>query len=50
VPRELRDLPNTVLMPHLGSATGTARDAMARLCVENVVAVIEGREPPTPVV
>jgi glyoxylate reductase len=50
VPRELRDLPNTVLLPHLGSATGTARDAMARLCVDNVVAVIEGREPPTPVV
>jgi glyoxylate reductase len=50
VPRELRELPNTVLMPHLGSATGTARDAMARLCVDNVVAVMEGREPPTPVV
>lgn len=50
VPPELRELPNTVLLPHLGSATGTARDAMARLCVENVVAVIEGREPPTPVV
>jgi glyoxylate reductase len=50
VPRGLRELPNTVLLPHLGSATGTTRDAMARLCVENVIAVIEGREPPTPVV
>jgi glyoxylate reductase len=50
VPRELRELPNTVLLPHLGSATDTARDAMARLCVANVIAVIEGREPPTPVV
>jgi glyoxylate reductase len=50
VPRELRELPNTVLLPHLGSATGAARDAMARLCAENVIAVIEGREPPTPVV
>jgi glyoxylate reductase len=50
VPRELRELPNTVLLPHLGSATGTTRDAMARLCAANVVAVIEGREPPTPVV
>ena len=49
-PRELRELPNTVLLPHLGSATETARDAMARLCVENVIAVIEEREPPTPVV
>jgi glyoxylate reductase len=47
---ELRELPNTVLLPHLGSATGATRDAMARLCVENVIAVIEGREPLTPVV
>jgi glyoxylate reductase len=50
VPRELRELPNTVLLPHLGSATGATRGAMARLCAENVIAVIEGREPPTPVV
>jgi glyoxylate reductase len=50
VPQELREMPNTVLLPHLGSATGTTRDAMARLCVENVTAVIDGREPPTPVV
>jgi glyoxylate reductase len=50
VPRELRELPNTVLLPHIGSATGKTREAMARLCVENVFAVIEGREPPTPVV
>jgi glyoxylate reductase len=46
----LRQLPNTVLLPHLGSATGATRDAMARLCAENVIAVIEGREPLTPVV
>jgi glyoxylate reductase len=50
VPPELRELPNTVLLPHIGSATGTTRDAMARLCAENVLAVIEAREPPTPVV
>jgi glyoxylate reductase len=50
LPPELRELPNTVLLPHLGSATATARDAMARLCVDNVIAVIEGHEPPTPVV
>jgi hypothetical protein len=50
VPGSLRELPNTVLLPHLGSATGATRDAMARLCVENVIAVIEGREPPAPVV
>jgi glyoxylate reductase len=50
VPRELRELPNTVLLPHIGSATGKTREAMARLCVDNVMAVIEGREPPTPLV
>jgi glyoxylate reductase len=50
VPAELRELPNTVLLPHLGSATGATRDAMADLCAENVIAVIEGREPPTPIV
>jgi glyoxylate reductase len=50
VPRELRELSNTVLLPHIGSATGKTREAMARLCADNVFAVIEGREPPTPVV
>jgi glyoxylate reductase len=50
VPVELRQLPNTVLLPHVGSGTITARDAMARLCAENVIAVMEGREPPAPVV
>lgn len=44
VPAELRQLPNTVLLPHLGSATAQTRDAMARLVAENVIAVIEGRE------
>ncbi|HEY5197573.1 MAG TPA: NAD(P)-dependent oxidoreductase, partial [Solirubrobacteraceae bacterium] len=50
VPAELVRLPNTVLVPHIGSATRSTRDAMARLCAENVIAVLEGREPPTPVV
>ena len=50
VPDELRELPNTVLLPHIGSATAATRNAMARLCAENVIAVVEGREPPTPVI
>ena len=50
VPRDLRELSNTVLLPHVGSATTTTRDAMARLCAENVIAVLDGHEPPTPVV
>jgi glyoxylate reductase len=50
VPSDLRALPNTVLLPHIGSATGTTRDAMARLCADNVIAVLDGRDPPTAVV
>jgi glyoxylate reductase len=50
VPLELRELRNTVLLPHIGSATATTRDAMARLCADNVIAVLDGRDPPTPVV
>lgn len=50
VPRELRELRNTVLTPHIGSGTGATRDAMARLVAENVIAVVGGREPPAPVV
>ena len=50
MPAELRELPNTVLLPHLGSGTVATRNAMARLCAENVIAVLEGREPPTPVI
>jgi glyoxylate reductase len=50
VPRELRELPNTVLTPHIGSATADTRDAMARLVAANVIAVVEGREPPAPVI
>jgi glyoxylate reductase len=50
VPAELRALPNTVMLPHIGSATEATRNAMARLCAENVIAVIDGRRPPTAVV
>jgi glyoxylate reductase len=50
VPTELRELPNTVLLPHVGSATDTTRDAMARLVADNVIAVLDGGEPLTRVV
>ncbi len=50
VPAELVELPNTVLVPHVGSATQVTRDAMAKLCADNVIAVLDGRDPPTPVV
>ncbi len=41
---------DVVLLPHIGSATVTARTAMADLAVANLAAVLEGRQPPTPVV
>jgi glyoxylate reductase len=41
---------NVVLLPHVGSATLETRSAMAGLAIENAVAVLDGREPPTPVV
>lgn len=46
----LTDLPNTVLLPHLGSATHHTRDAMAVLASKNLIAVLKGEEPPHAVV
>jgi glyoxylate reductase len=46
----LAELPNVVLLPHLGSATTTTRSRMAAMAAENVVAVLAGREPPNAVV
>ena len=49
MPPELTRLENVVLAPHIGSATTRARDGMARVVAENVIAVLEGRDPLTPV-
>ncbi len=46
---ELLELDNVVLLPHLGSATATARNAMAKLVAENVIAVLAGKPALTPV-
>jgi len=40
---------NVLLAPHLGSATRETRTAMAELAVRNVLAVLSGRQPVTPV-
>jgi glyoxylate reductase len=45
----LLDLDNVVLAPHLGSATRETRTAMADLAVSNVLAVLGGGQPLTPV-
>jgi glyoxylate reductase len=50
VPAEILAAPRTALTPHIGSATVKARDGMARAAAENVIAVLEGREPPDRVV
>jgi glyoxylate reductase len=46
---DLPGLDNAVLVPHLGSATRETRTAMAELAAANVVAVLAGEDPPTPV-
>jgi len=40
-----RDLDNTFLLPHIGSATQETRDAMGFRALDNLDAVIAGREP-----
>lgn len=45
----LLKLPNVILAPHLGSATETARNEMAAITAKNVIAVLKGRKPVTPV-
>lgn len=42
----LADCPNTVLLPHLGSATIATRAAMARIAAENLCAALRGERPP----
>jgi len=42
----LRELNQVVLLPHLGSATIETRIRMGMMCVENVLAVLEGKPAP----
>ncbi len=49
-PAEILAAPNAVLTPHIGSATTRARDAMAATVADNVLAVLEGGEPPNRVI
>jgi glyoxylate reductase len=50
VPEALVAAPRCTLLPHIGSATTRAREAMARTAAENVLAALAGSEPPNPVI
>ena len=45
----LLKMENVVVLPHVGSATDATRTAMLDLSVKNVVAVLQGKPPLTPV-
>jgi len=46
---DLFGLENVLLVPHLGSGTTETRTAMADLAADNVIAVLNGRPPVTPI-
>lgn len=43
---ELLAMPNVVLTPHLGSADRELRITMAHIVVDNILALLEGKQPP----
>jgi phosphoglycerate dehydrogenase-like enzyme len=49
-PAQFEGLPAVVLTPHMASHTEEALINMGRGAVENLLAVLEGRRPPNPVV
>jgi lactate dehydrogenase-like 2-hydroxyacid dehydrogenase len=49
VPQALIDLPNTSLLPHVGSASVHTRNAMGDLVVDNLISWFSGKGPLTPV-
>lgn len=49
VPEELYNLPNVALQPHIASATYETRMAMANLVINNLDAILNGKQVLTPV-
>lgn len=43
----LAECRNAVLLPHIGSATASAREGMALLAADNLLAMLRGQRPPT---
>jgi glyoxylate reductase len=46
----LLDVPNAVLLPHIGSATEKSRKAMGNLAAEAIISILDGKHPPNLVV
>jgi glyoxylate reductase len=42
----LLTMPNVVMTPHVGSAVTELRAAMAKVAVDNIIAMVEDRRPP----
>lgn len=42
----LLELDNVVIAPHIGSASKRTRATMSRMCAENLIAALEGENPP----
>ena len=46
VPEILKQMPNVVLTPHIGTNTYEARRGMAQAAAERILTVLDGRVPP----
>jgi gluconate 2-dehydrogenase len=46
---DLLTVPNVVLTPHIASATEATRRKMCQLAADNLVAVLQGKAPLTPI-
>lgn len=46
---KLKELQNVIMTPHIASATHEARRAMGEIVAENIIEVLSGRPPKTPV-
>jgi glyoxylate reductase len=44
--KDLASLPNTILLPHIGSASIETRTKMALMAAENIVQALSGKKPP----
>lgn len=49
ISKELLKMKNVVLLPHIGSATVETRNKMAELAAQNIIRVLKGKKPLTPV-